>query len=285
MALTGAERPAILINQPKCRDNRSAEGTRTEMKAPAFDYVRATTVAEACALLAEHGPDARILAGGQSLLPAMNLRLASPSVLIDIGRISGLDAIEMRGDRLRIGALARHQAVLRDGLVARHVPLLAEALRHVAHPAIRARGTIGGNLAHADPASELPACMVALQAVMLADSPRGTRRIAAEDFFTGLFQTALAPDEMLTVVDIPLTGGSWFFEEIARRSGDYAIVGLAACGSRLAFFSVGDRPVLRQAGEALALDPPDDLQATAAMRAHLAGVLRDRALLALGGTV
>lgn len=252
------------------------------MKAPVFDYVRAKTAAEACALLAEHGPDARLLAGGQSLLPAMNLRLASPGMLIDIGRIGGLDAIEVRGGVLRIGALARHQTVLRDPRVAEHVPLLAEALRHVAHPAIRARGTIGGNLAHADPASELPACMVALEAVMEAESLRGTRRIAAEDFFTGLFQTSLEPHEMLTAIEIPLLAHRWFFQEIARRSGDYAIVGLAACGSRLAFFSVGDRPVLRQSDEALSLDPPNDLQATAAMRLHLAGVLRDRARLALG---
>jgi carbon-monoxide dehydrogenase medium subunit len=252
------------------------------MKAPAFDYVRATTVADACVLLSRHGADARLLAGGQSLLPAMNLRLASPSVLIDIGRIAGLDGIDVRGHVLRIGTLARHQSVLRAQLVARHVPLLVEALRHVAHPAVRARGTIGGNLAHADPASELPACMVALEAVMEAVSPRGTRHIPAEGFFTGLFQTALEPDEMLTAVEIPLVARPWFFQEIARRSGDYAIVGIAASGSRLAFFSVGDRPVLRAAGAALALDPPSDLQATGAMRAHLAGVLRDRALLALG---
>jgi carbon-monoxide dehydrogenase medium subunit len=238
------------------------------MKAPAFDYVRAATVAEACGFLAEHGPDARLLAGGQSLLPAMNLRLASPSVLIDIGRIEGLDAIEVRGDVLRIGALVRHETVLRDTGIAQHVPLLT--------------GTMGGNLAHADPASELPACMVALDAMIEATSPRGVRQIAAEDFFTGLFQTALQSDEMLTAVEIPLPARPWFFQEIVRRSGDYAIVGLAVSGSRLAFFSVGDRPVLRHMGAALDLDPPNDLQATGAMRVHLAGVLRDRALAALG---
>jgi carbon-monoxide dehydrogenase medium subunit len=253
------------------------------MKAPAFDYIRVATVAEACAALAQYGPDARLLAGGQSLLPAMNLRLANPSLLIDVGRIVGLDRIEPRGNALRIGALARHETVLRDALVARHVPLLTEALRHVAHPAIRARGTIGGNLAHADPASELPACMLALDAVIEAASPRGVRRIAAGDFFTGLFRTALEPDEMLTAVEIPLPSPPWFFQEIARRSGDYAIVGLAASGSRLAFFSVADRPVLRQSNAPLDLDPPGDLQATGATRRHLAGVLRDRALLALGG--
>jgi aerobic carbon-monoxide dehydrogenase medium subunit len=173
--------------------------------------------------------------------------------------------------------------VLRNAMVARHVPLLTEALRHVAHPAIRARGTFGGNLAHADPASELPACMVALQAVIEAASVTGTRRIAAEDFFTGLFQTALEADEVLTAVEIPLPAPTWFFQEIARRTGDYAIVGLAASGDRLAFFSVGDRPVLRQAGAPLVLDPPSDLQATGTMRGYLAGVLRDRALLALAG--
>jgi aerobic carbon-monoxide dehydrogenase medium subunit len=256
---------------------------RVRMKAPAFDYVRVSSVTEACASLAEYGPDARLLAGGQSLLPAMNLRLASPSVLIDIGRIGGLDAIDVQGDVLRIGALARHEAVLRDVTVARHVPLLTEALRHVAHPAIRARGTFGGNLAHADPASELPACMVALKAVIEVTSVTGARRIAAEDFFKGLFQTALEADEVLTGVEIPLPAPAWFFEEIARRSGDYAIVGLAASGDRLAFFSVADRPVLLQTGVPLALDPPSDLQATGKMRRYLAGVLRDRALLALAG--
>jgi carbon-monoxide dehydrogenase medium subunit len=253
------------------------------MKAPAFDYVRAASVPDACALLGKHGPDARLLAGGQSLLPAMNLRLASPAVLIDIGRVTGLAGIEVRGNVLRIGALARHETLLRDATVARHVPLLTEALRHVAHPAIRARGTIGGNLAHADPASELPACMLALDAVIEVESLQGPRRIVAEGFFTGLFQTALEADEMLTAIEIPLPAAPFFFQEIARRSGDYAIVGLAAAGTRLAFFSVGDRPVLRQSSAALDLDPPSDLQATGSMRLHLAGVLRDRALRALGG--
>ncbi|HEX3993857.1 MAG TPA: xanthine dehydrogenase family protein subunit M [Acetobacteraceae bacterium] len=253
------------------------------MKAPAFDYIKVATVAEACAALVQHGPDARLLAGGQSLLPAMNLRLASPSVLIDIGRVHGLDGIEVRDGKLRIGALVRHETALRDAMIANHVPLLTEALRHVAHPAIRARGTIGGNLAHADPASELPACMLALSAVIEVTSPSGTRHVAAEDFFVGLFQTVLLPDEMLTAVEIPLPAPAWFFQEIARRSGDYAIVGLAASGTRLAFFSVADRPVLRQSTAALDLDPPSDLQATGAMRRHLANVLRDRALVAFGG--
>lgn len=252
------------------------------MKAPAFDYLRAESAAEACALLSQHGPDARLLAGGQSLLPAMNLRLASPSVLIDVGRITGLDGIEVRGNALRIGALVRHETLLRSPVVATQVQLLTEAMRHVAHPAIRARGTLGGNLAHADPASELPACMLALDAAIEATSARGTRSIAAGDFFTGLFQTTLEPDEMLTAIQIPLPAPSFFFQEVARRSGDYAIVGLAASGERLAFFSVGDRPVLFRASDALDLDPPADLQATAAMRVHLAGVLRQRALTALG---
>lgn len=254
------------------------------MKAPAFDYIRVVSVAEACAALSRFGPDARLLAGGQSLLPAMNLRLAAPRMLIDIGRIDGLDRIEVRDGILRIGALARHSAVLSNAPVARHVPLLTEALRHVAHPAIRARGTIGGNLAHSDPASELPACMLALDAVVEAVSPRGVRRIGALDFFTGLFQTALEPDEMLTAVEVPLQARPWFFQEIARRSGDYAIVGLAAAGERMAFFSVSDRPVLRLAAAELDLDPPGDLQATGAMRLHLCGVLRDRALSALAAT-
>ena len=259
-----------------------ARGKRTVMKASAFDYIRATSVAEACALLSQHGPDARLLAGGQSLLPAMNLRLASPSLLIDIGRIAGLDTIATDAGMLRIGALARHETILRHATIGRHAPLLTEALRHVAHPAIRARGTIGGNLAHADPASELPACLLALNALIEATSPFGIRRIPAEIFFTGLFQTALEPSEMLTAIEIPLPTRPFFFQEIARRGGDYAIVGLAAAGERLAFFSVADRPVLRHPTAALDLDPPSDLQATAATRLHLAKVLRDRALLALG---
>ena len=252
------------------------------MKAPAFDYVRADSATDACALLGQYGPDARLLAGGQSLLPAMNLRLASPSVLIDIGRITGLDGIEVRGNALHIGALVRHETLLRSATVASHVPLLTEAMRHVAHPAIRARGTIGGNLAHADPASELPACMLALNAAFQATSATGARTIAAGDFFTGLFQTALEPDEILTAIHIPLPVPNFFFQEIARRSGDYAIVGLAASGERLAFFSVADRPVLFHASAPLDLNPQTDLQATAAMRLHLAGVLRQRAMTALG---
>jgi aerobic carbon-monoxide dehydrogenase medium subunit len=252
------------------------------MKAPAFDYVRAASTAEACALLTQHGPSARLLAGGQSLLPAMNLRLASPSVLIDIGRIDSLDAIEAGADILRIGAMVRHQTILRSPVINQAAPLLTQAMRHVAHPAIRARGTLGGNLAHADPASELPACMLALDAAIEATSSRGRRMIPAEDFFTGLFQTALEPDEILTAVEIPLPAPPFFFQEIVRRSGDYAIVGLAASGDRFAFFSVGDRPALFRASAALALDPPDDLQATPAMRRHLANVLRARALSALG---
>ncbi|HEX2941640.1 MAG TPA: xanthine dehydrogenase family protein subunit M [Rhodopila sp.] len=261
------------------------------MKAPPFDYERAASVEQASALLARHGDDARLIAGGQSLLPALNLRLAAPRLLIDIGRIAGLDHIQLSNASLRIGALARHQTLLDDPVVARHVPLLTEALRHVAHPAIRARGTIGGNLAHADPASELPACMLALSATIEATSARGTRLIDAEAFFTGLFSTALAPDEILTAVTIPLPAPPGTFHEIARRRGDYAIVGLATAGNRYAFFSVGDRPILARhaaaagpdiatAKAALARDltPPDDLQATGAMRLHLAGVLLERTL-------
>ena len=249
------------------------------MKPATFDYIRAESIAEASARLAEYGPDARLLAGGQSLLPAMNLRLARPSVLVDIGRLSEYDFVERQGDVLRIGALTRMARVGRDSV---DIPLLTEAIRHVAHPAIRARGTIGGNLAHADPASELPACMLALGATMEATSARGTRRIAVADFYTGLFQTDLAADEILTAVEIPIPSERWFFQEIARRMGDYAIVGLAAVGQRLALFSVGDRPVLLDRDATLDLDPQSDLQASAATRLHLAGVLRDRALAALG---
>jgi carbon-monoxide dehydrogenase medium subunit len=263
------------------------------MKAPAFDYVRPDSLEQALALLAEHGDAARPIAGGQSLLAAMNLRLASPSLLIDIGRLPELRGVSVERGVLRLGALTRHAELLASAEIAETAPLLVRAAAHIAHPAIRSRGTLGGSLAHADPAAELPACLLALGGRVIARSVRGMRMIAADDFFTGLFATALRPDELLTAVeiDLPGPGARHGFGELTRRSGDYAIIGLAAQGTRLAFFSAGSTPVLaKSAGSALSehgveaavaalgedLQPHDDLQASAAMRLQLARVLLRR---------
>lgn len=281
------------------------------MKASAFAYARATSVDNALALLATHGQGAKVLAGGQSLMPAMNLRLISPDFIVDIGELPELKGIAVREGVLHIGALIRHVDLLRSPDVVAHAPLLAEAVVHIAHPAIRNRGTIGGSLAHADPAAELPACMLALNATVVVRGNRGERRIAAEDFFTGIFETALADDELLVAVEVPVArkNSVHFFHEFARRHGDYAIAGLAAQavveGGRftdlhLAYFALGDRPVLanaagklvnvtvtpalvHQVSAALAeeLSPHEDQQASSAMRRHLARVLLTRAAAAL----
>ena len=281
------------------------------MKASAFAYARATSVENALELLADQGDRAKVLSGGQSLMPAMNLRLISPELVVDIGGLAELRGIAVKAGILSIGALTRHVDLLKSSEIATHAPLLADAVTHVAHPAIRNRGTIGGSLAHADPASELPACMVALSATVIARGPGGERRIAAAEFFTGIYETALSPQELLVAVELPVAPkqSSHFFHEFARRHGDYAIVGLAAqavvhdgrfVDLRLGFFAVGDRPLLAQvAGKlinaaitpallsgalsALAdeLDPQEDHQATPAMRRHLAKVLLTRCVAAL----
>jgi carbon-monoxide dehydrogenase medium subunit len=279
------------------------------LKAPAFDYVRVRSLDEALALLGRHGDEAKIIAGGQSLVPALNLRLLAPRLLIDIGALDELKGISVNGDTVRIGALVRHVDLERSPEIAAHAPLLKKAIAHVAHPAIRNRGTIGGNLAHADPASELPACAVALQARMIVATGKGERSIAAEEFFTGVYETSLAPTEILTAIDVPAAraGERFMFTELARRSGDYALVGLAAHASvhdgaftdlRLAYFAVGSKPTLadaaaaqlagRRVGQAALLqaqaalvddlEPQDDLHASAAMRLHLARVLLRRAV-------
>jgi aerobic carbon-monoxide dehydrogenase medium subunit len=283
------------------------------MKASAFDYVRATSVVNALELLEAHGDRAKLLSGGQSLMPAMNLRLIAPELIIDIGEIAELRSIAVRGDILAIGALARHVDLQRSPEVASHAPLLTEAIAHVAHPAIRNRGTLGGSLAHADPASELPACMVALNATIVVRSRSGERRIAAAEFFKGIYETALSAQELLVAVELPVArkNSAHFFSEFARRHGDYAIAGLAAdsiveggvfAGLRVAFFAVGDRPVFAIAArrlvniavtpavlsDALAalgeeLNPPEDQQASASMRQHLAKVLMGRCVSALLG--
>lgn len=272
------------------------------MKAAAFDYLQADSVGQAVALLSRHGDSAKLLAGGQSLLPALNLRLSAPALLIDIGRIASLRGIAVAGGVLRIGATVTHAELLASPEIASHAPLLTRAIAHVAHAAIRNRGTLGGSLANADPAAELPACALALGARILIEGPAGPRVVAAEDFFTGLFETVMAPDEVLVAVEIDLSpDAAWGFEELSRRSGDYAIVGLAAHRPRhgtprLAYFAVGTSAILaRHAAVALAqrgatpegiaaaeaaladdLEPHDDPEASAAMRLHLARVLLRR---------
>jgi carbon-monoxide dehydrogenase medium subunit len=283
------------------------------MKASAFSYARATSIANAVELLATHGDKAKVLAGGQSLMPAMNLRLISPEFLVDIGELRELRSIAVKGNVLHIGALTRHADLLRSSEIAAHAPLLTEAVAHVAHPAIRNRGTLGGSLAHADPASELPACMLALDATIIVSGPAGERRIPARDFFTGIYETVLSAQELLISVELPMArkNSVHFFSEFARRHGDYAIVGLAAVAVveegvfadlRLAFFAVGDRPVLSGVAKKLVglavtpaalmdastaldkeLDPQQDQQASVSMRRHLAKVLVTRSVSALLG--
>ncbi len=283
------------------------------MKASAFSYARATSVVNALELLVAHGDKAKVLSGGQSLMPAMNLRLISPELIVDIGEITELRGIAMRGGVLSIGALTRHVDLLRSPEIAAHAPLLTEAVAYVAHPAIRNRGTLGGSLAHADPASELPACIVALDATIIVRGQTGERRITAGDFFTGIYETALSAQELLVAVELPVAqkNSAYFFHEFARRHGDYAIAGLAAqaivqgglfTDLRTAFFAVGDRPILAKAATALInigitpavlaeastalgeeLDPQEDQQASAAMRRHLAKILLARCASALLG--
>ncbi|HET9617628.1 MAG TPA: xanthine dehydrogenase family protein subunit M [Pseudolabrys sp.] len=269
------------------------------MKPAPFAYRKARSLDEAVALLADNA-DARLLAGGQSLIATLNMRLSAPSLLIDVNGLAGLDHIDAKGGALTVGALTRHAQAGRSDVIAKHAPLIAKAMPHIAHPAIRNRGTIGGSIAFADPAAELPACLLALGGEVETHGPNGKRIIKADDFFVDLYETALRPGEMLTAIRVPAatpetrTG----FAELARRHGDYAIVGLAATARakgknladvRLAFFGVGNTPVrARKAEEALAggdidaavaaldLAPHDDIQATASEKKHLAGVLLRR---------
>lgn len=273
--------------------------------------MRARALDDVFAALAAEGEEAKILAGGQSLVPALNMRLLEPRLLIDINGVPGLGAIAEHDGGLRIGALARHAELGRSPLVARLAPLIRQAIPHIAHPAIRNRGTFGGSLAQADPAAELPACAVALDALIHVASVRGERRVAAHAFFKGLYETALAPGEIITAIDIPkpAPGTRTAFLELARRRGDYAMIGLAATARiedgamrapRLVFFGVGVKPVeamaaagaldggalrdrIAAAREALGedLDPPGDLQADSATKLHLARVLLARGVHAL----
>jgi aerobic carbon-monoxide dehydrogenase medium subunit len=270
------------------------------VKPPPFTYVAPESLDEAVSALAEHGEDAKVLAGGQSLIPLLSLRLARPTALIDLNRVTELSSIEVDGSTT-IGAMTRHRAVERSADVASHVPLLATAIPYIGHAAIRTRGTIGGSLAHADPAAELPAIALALDATFEARSIRGTRTIEASDFFAGYFTTALEVDEILTRVAfpnaVPRTGVS--VQEMARRHGDFAMVAVVASvtadgDARIALINMADRPVRAHEAEAAMkegapiadvaalavrdLDPSADLHASAAYRRSVAAVLVRRAL-------
>jgi carbon-monoxide dehydrogenase medium subunit len=260
-----------------------------------FDYVVAGSAAQALDLLEEHGDDAKLLAGGHSLLPMMKLRLATPAVLVDIGRLEELSGITSDGDELVIGATTRHADLAASALVREGAPLLAHAAAQVGDPQIRHRGTIGGSLAHADPAADLPMALVALGGSVELRGPGGSRTVAADDFFTGYFETSLAPDELLAAVRVPSRPGQpWGYQKFVRRANDWAIVGAAATGGRIALANMGPVPLRAlpaeqalaggaSAAEAAELaaegtSPGEDIHADRAFRQHLARVLTRRAL-------
>ena len=265
----------------------------------AFDYQRASSADEAIALIGQYGDEAKFLAGGHSLIPLMKLRLAQPTVLVDIGRVKDLSYIKDAGDHVAIGALTRHMDVENSDILKKHVPLLAHAASHVGDSQVRHRGTIGGSIAHADPASDLPATTLALGSTYVARGPKGERTIAARDFYKGFLESALAPDEMLTEIRVPkITGAKWGFQKFNRRAQDWAIVGVAAWqlngSSGVGLVNMGSTPLLATStmealnkGTALAdaaaladanSEPQDDLNASADYRRHLARVLVRRAL-------
>ncbi|MEE9168158.1 MAG: xanthine dehydrogenase family protein subunit M [bacterium] len=282
------------------------------MKPAPFEYFAPTSLEEALACLDEHGYDAKVMAGGQSLIPTMNFRLAEPEILVDLNRISELSYIDPgKSGGLRIGAMTRQREAERSTLVKERAPLVHETMPYIAHPQIRNRGTVGGSIAHADPASELPAVMLALDARFLLRSKDDERRLSADEFFIGLFDTAMEPEELLVEISLPAMppNSGWAFREIARRHGDYALVGVAAVvtadqtgrceNARITFLSVGDGPVvaveagqgltgqnptediIRAAAETAAakdIDPPNDIHASAEYRRHLAKVLTTQAL-------
>ena len=270
----------------------------------AFDYVRAGSAEEAISLLGTHGEDAKLLAGGHSLLPLMKLRLASPSVLIDVGRVRDLSYIRDGGDHVAVGALTRHHDLQTSELLSSEVPLISHVAGLVGDPQVRHRGTIGGSIAHGDPASDLPAAVLALGATLVIAGPSGTRTVGAGSFFHGFLETDLQPDELLTEIRLPKMGGAgWSYQKFNRRAQDWAIVGVAAVGSAagrgVALVNMGSTP-LRAAGVEAALaggasptdaaaaagdglDPPGDLNASPAFRLHLANVLVRRALEEVAG--
>jgi aerobic carbon-monoxide dehydrogenase medium subunit len=284
------------------RQNAGKDHRRGEVcvKPAPFAYAKARSLDHAIELLA--GADARVLAGGQSLIATLNMRLSHPSLLVDINGIGGLDHITPKNGTVEIGALTRHAQAEHSAEIARHAPLIALAMPQIGHPAIRNRGTIGGSIAFADPAAELPACLLALGGEIDIAGPTGRRTVKADDFFKGLFETALTPRDVLTAIRVPAAAADSRagFAEFARRHGDYAMVGLSAYARadagrfkdvRLAFFGVGATPMRARKAEAplaagdvdaavLALaediDPPDDVQASGAVKRHLAGVLLRR---------
>lgn len=282
------------------------------MKAPAFDYKKPRTLGEVFDLMAEFGDEARLLAGGQTLLATLNMRLSEPALLIDINAIDALKGISVQGRVLRIGALATHSEIEASALIARHAPLLAMAAPHIAHRAIRNLGTWGGSIAYADPAAEWPTCLAALDGVVVVRNVRGERRIAAQDFFVDLYTTALADGELVTACELPLCERDdvFVFDELARRHGDYAIVGLALAarrassglqGVRLAYLGIGTTPIRGKRAEAVIegrpltpasidsaiealkgeLNPLADLTSSQATKRHLACVLTRRALTSM----
>ena len=283
------------------------------MKPPAFKYVAARDLDHALEVLAQAGGDAKILAGGQSLMPMLNFRLFNPAILLDINRIAGLDRIVEKSDRLSLGALVRHRMTATDPSVAARFPVLAEAMTHVAHHTIRNRGTFAGSLCHADPAAEMPMMALLLNADIEIASATGTRRVAAREFFLGPLSTVLEPHELVTSVDLPFIDPAtgWGFEEFARRHGDYALAAVAVTMSRhdglardvrIAAMGVSDTPLRMAVAEAImngndlrvlpdvvsairgAVEAGTDLHASSGYRRHLVGVLAGRAIAAAWGS-
>jgi carbon-monoxide dehydrogenase medium subunit len=269
----------------------------------AFEYERPETLDAAVDALTRYGDDAKLLAGGHSLLPLMKLRLATPSVLVDIGRLQDLAYVRVEGDQVRVGALTKHCDVETSAELQQAAPLLAHVAGQVGDPQVRHRGTIGGSIAHGDPASDLPAAVLALRGSLVANGPGGERVIAADDFFTGFLETALGPDEVLTEIRVPVTAAAgWSFQKFNRRAQDWAIVGVAAVlGDHpgIGLVNMGSAPVRAAGAEAAlrdgaaavdaaaradeGLEPPVDLNATAEYRRHLAKVLTRRAIQEAGG--
>ncbi len=279
------------------------------MKAAAFDYVKPKALQDALSLLAEAGDDAQLIAGGQTLLATLNMRLSEPSVLIDITDLAELKGITLVGDQLRIGALVTHTEIEDSELIAKHASLLKAAAPHIAHRAIRNLGTWGGSLAYGDPAAEWPACSLAMQATMIIQGPSGERRVSANDFFIDLYTTSLEPDEILVATEMPIatSGTVFYFHELARRHGDYAVVGLAAVAQKqgdilshcaFTFFSVSSKPVMATKAQDLVngqklneehirkavaaareeIEAMADLTNSEQVKEHLIGVLLERGL-------
>jgi carbon-monoxide dehydrogenase medium subunit len=265
-----------------------------------FDYARPESLDGALALLAEHGEDAVVMAGGHSLLPVMKLRLAAPEMIIDIGRLPELAYIRVDGDEVAVGAGTRHRTIESSDVLAAEVPLLAAVARTVGDPQVRHRGTLGGSLAHADPASDLPAAVLTIGGTVVLRSPRGERQVPITEFYTGMFSTVKEPDELITEVRVPRTGAAgWAYEKFVRRANDWAIVAVAVVDGRVGLVNMGATPLRATATEealaggasiadAAALadqgtDPQSDLTATREYRRHLARVLTRRALTTAAG--